>query len=273
MDTGMSQGNAALPEVCRVGIRVPPFWPEQPAIWFHQIEGQFALNGVTADTTKYNYVMSQLEPKYALEVQDIITSPPATEKYETLKGELIRRLSASEGRRIQQLLEKEEMGDRTPSQFLRHMQNLAGQAVPDKFLGTLWTGRLPSMIRAIVSAQPDIPLNKLAQIADQIHEGTTQAHVASVAAPQTETTEAMRGLLEEFKLVVSELTRPRTRDNRSTSRHRSRRHRGRSGSRGRRRSASPRNVDHCWYHQTFGTRSTKCRQPCTFDAGNDRASR
>ncbi|XP_076384356.1 uncharacterized protein LOC117225084 [Megalopta genalis] len=206
MDTGMSQGNAALPEVCRVGIRVPPFWPEQPAIWFHQIEGQFALNGVTADTTKYNYVMSQLEPKYALEVQDIITSPPATEKYETLKGELIRRLSASEGRRIQQLLEKEEMGDRTPSQFLRHMQNLAGQAVPDKFLGTLWTGRLPSMIRAIVSAQPDIPLNKLAQIADQIHEGTTQVHVASVAAPQTETTEAMRGLLEEFKLDVSELT-------------------------------------------------------------------
>ena len=27
----------------RVGIRVPPFWPEEPAVWFAQLEGHFFI--------------------------------------------------------------------------------------------------------------------------------------------------------------------------------------------------------------------------------------
>jgi hypothetical protein len=37
----------------RVGIRVPPFWPEKPAVWFAQLEGQFALPNITQDATKF----------------------------------------------------------------------------------------------------------------------------------------------------------------------------------------------------------------------------
>jgi hypothetical protein len=52
----------------RVGIRVPPFWPEKPAVGFAQLEGQFALSNITLDATKFYYVISQLDNKYAAEV-------------------------------------------------------------------------------------------------------------------------------------------------------------------------------------------------------------
>jgi hypothetical protein len=42
----------------RVVIRVPPFWPEKPALWFAQLEGQFALWNITQDSTKFYYVIS-----------------------------------------------------------------------------------------------------------------------------------------------------------------------------------------------------------------------
>jgi len=51
----------------RVGIRVPPFWPEKRAVWFAQLEGQFALSDITQVSTKFYYVISQLENKYAAE--------------------------------------------------------------------------------------------------------------------------------------------------------------------------------------------------------------
>ena len=59
----------------RVGIRVPPFWPEKPAVWFAQLVGQFALANVTQDTTKFCYVISHLDNKYAAGVEDVITDP------------------------------------------------------------------------------------------------------------------------------------------------------------------------------------------------------
>jgi hypothetical protein len=59
-----------------VGIHVPPLWPEKPAIWFAQLEGQFALPNIMQDATKFHYVTSKLDNKYAVKVEDIITSPP-----------------------------------------------------------------------------------------------------------------------------------------------------------------------------------------------------
>jgi hypothetical protein len=58
-----------------VGIRVSPFWPKKPAVWFVQLEGQFALSSITQDATKFYYVISHLENKCAAEVEDIITNP------------------------------------------------------------------------------------------------------------------------------------------------------------------------------------------------------
>ena len=40
------------------------------------MKGQFALSNITEDWTKFYYVISQLENKYAAEVEDVISNPP-----------------------------------------------------------------------------------------------------------------------------------------------------------------------------------------------------
>ena len=36
-----------------VGIHVPLFSPEKPAVWFAQIEGQLAMSNITQEATKF----------------------------------------------------------------------------------------------------------------------------------------------------------------------------------------------------------------------------
>ena len=139
-------------ELCRVAVRLPPFWPDRPAIWFAQAESQFELAAITRQRTKFNYVVSQLNQQQAAEVEDIITAPPEHEPYDRLKTELIRRLSTSSEQRVRQLLSHEEMGDRKPSQFLRHLKSLAPD-VADDFLHTVWFSRLPPHVQAILPGQ------------------------------------------------------------------------------------------------------------------------
>jgi hypothetical protein len=116
--------NSAIPaEISRVAVWLPPFWPERPAVWFTQAEVQFTLAGISSEQTKFCYVISQ-DQHYTSEVEDIITCPPERDPYTTLRMELVRRLSPSKEHRIRELLTL-EMGDRKPSQFLRHLRSLA----------------------------------------------------------------------------------------------------------------------------------------------------
>lgn len=198
-------------EVCRVGVKVPPFWPNEPALWFVQLEGQFALANITADATKFYHVISNLDFKYVCEVKDVITNPPENHKYEKIKSELISRLSASQEQRVRQLLTLEELGERKPSQFLRHLRSLAGAGVPDDFIRSLWTSRLPSHIQAIIATQVNLPLDTVAQIVDKIHEvsfpgNTTQVTAVSAAAASS-TASCSVSAIETLTQRIDDLSR------------------------------------------------------------------
>ena len=67
--------------VNQLTVRVPPFWPDDPALWFIQLEGQFQLNRITSDATKYHNVVGNLDPQFSTEVRDILSNPPATDMY------------------------------------------------------------------------------------------------------------------------------------------------------------------------------------------------
>jgi hypothetical protein len=98
--------------VYRVSVRLPPFWPDRPAVSFAQIEAQFDLVGIICQRTKFNYVVSQLNQQQAAKVEDI-SSPPDLDPSEWLKAELMRRLSTSREQRVGQLISHEEMGERS----------------------------------------------------------------------------------------------------------------------------------------------------------------
>lgn len=262
----------AVSELFRVGVRIPPFWPERPHIWFTQIESQFSLSRITDDNTKFHYVLSHLERQYILEVEDIITSPPTSGKYEKLKTELIRRLSVSRDRKVKQLLESEEMGDRKPTQFLRHLQHLAGVAVPEDFLRSIWMSRLPINLQSIVAAHRNsLPLGELAELADSVHDiAPTSPQVAAATTSKTDSAmEIMARQITELTKQVSALTAKI--DNRSRSRTRSTGHQ-QHRTPSRRSQSNYRKFPTCWYHNKFGQNATKCHRPCDFKSGKDMGS-
>lgn len=193
--------------------------------------------------------MSQLDNKTAEVVEDVIKTPSATNKYEKMKEELIKRLSTSQEQRIKRLLEHEEIGDKTPSQFLRHLRNLAGVTVPDNFLQTLWANRLPSPMQAILATQTGASLEKIAELADKINKTSPALHVAQVS------TSSKVGQLRELKLSIAELTQQRGRTQN--------RHVSRSKTRSRNRDINQRREEEnqCWYHRRFGEKAKKCTAP------------
>lgn len=264
-------------DIFKVGTRLPPFWPEEPELWFAQVEGQFAISGIISDSTKFYYVVGQLDSQFSREVKDIIISPPATDKYGKLKSELIKRLTASQEKKIKQLLIHEELGDRKPSQFLRHLKSLAGANVSDDFLRTIWVSRLSHGIQTVLAGQtPSACIDDMADLADRIHElasPSPQYAVASTSQPQSSPGSALEALTREvaelrrqFQNLASERSsRTHTRSARSTQR--------RSVSRSRRSQSNYRKFPLCWYHSKFGEKANKCSAPCDYKAGNSRGGR
>lgn len=256
--------------VDRVAVRLPQFWPDDPEVWFAQVEAQFEVAGIKTDATKYFQIIRELDHKTAREVRDILTNPPRTGKYEKLKTELINRLSISHENRKRQLLTHEELGDRTPSQFLRHLRALALGGVSDDFLRTMWSSRLPTQVQAIIASQKSASLEDIAILADQIME--VAPGPSQVASASASTFEDMFRRLEQSitSRIQNELSQQIAQLNLNGNGRRSRFHdrsrsRSRSKSRGRSQSRKP---GMCWYHSIFSDNARKCTPPCNFKAEN-----
>ncbi|XP_054158534.1 uncharacterized protein LOC128956847 [Oppia nitens] len=248
-----TENTTTTTNVDSVAVRPPPFYDSNPALWFGLLEGQFAANRISSDAVKYGSVLSALTVSQSTEVMDIITEPPATDKYKTIKDALISRLSTSNAKRLEQLIDREELGDRKPSQLLRRLRQLAGTSVTDDALKTLWMRRLPNDTQKILKASRE-QLNTLADIADEIHDTYQSAHVSAVSTE----TEALRKQIDALTKQIAQLSSNRSRDH---SRSRSQR-RGRSNSRNREDNGQ------CWYHNRFGNKATKCTKPCNYNEGN-----
>ncbi|KAK4877480.1 hypothetical protein RN001_009986 [Aquatica leii] len=249
----MTDTDPQRPEVHRVHMKIPPFWASDSEMWFAQVESHFRISGISSDETKYGYIASSLEAKYACEVRDILTKPPQTNCYEALKTELIKRLSATDEQRMRQLLEREELGDRKPSQFPRHLLALAGTSVPDDLLKSIWISRLPQKTQAILAVQKAANLADSAELADAIN-ATTPQHLYAVQ-PNDAIQEALTKLAAE---IVELKTRGRpTQREKPTNRKSSRRR------------TPKKEYDTCWYHFRFGKGARNCRPPCNENSGNE----
>lgn len=270
-ETSSTNSDVKEVDVFKVGARLPPFWVEEPEVWFAQVESQFAIAGITTDSTKFHYIISQLENTYATEIKDVITNPPATDKYPKLKSELIKRLTKSKETKLKQLLMHEELGDRKPSQFLRHLKSLAGAGVPDDFLRTMWVSRLSHGIQTVLASQPATSaIDDLADLADRVHELALPSLSVASTSQAGSALDALTREVAELRVQVKKLTSER--DSRSRSRTTGSSHR-RSVSRSKRSQSNYRKYPLCWYHGKFGEKASRCVSPCDYNAGKAQGGR
>jgi hypothetical protein len=222
------------------------------------------LAGVNNEKTKFYYVISQVDHRYATEVEDIITSPPEKDPYSVLKAELVTRLLPSREERIRQFLTL-EMDDRKSSQFLRQLRSLAPD-VSDNFLRSIWSSQLPPNVRAILACQPEGDLHTAGCCANRIIDVAPQPALATVV-PLADSNALLqkKDLSSQVAAIRAEQDRLRTnfrdphrisRDPSSSSRTR------RSGSKSPPRNDSVHST--CWYRRRFGDRAQRCIPPCSY---------
>ena len=206
-----TEGGVAAPSLATVHIKLPPFWPADPEVWFAQVEAQFTTRKVTSQKSRFDYVIASLTPEVATEIRDLILKPPEANPYTVLKEQLIKRTAASEQRRLQQLFNSEELGDRKPTQLLRRMQQLLGDraGVADgTFLRELFLQRLPANVRMVLaSTSPTATLEELAELADKVAEVAAPT-IASVNSSQLSSeVEQLRAEVSKLQASIKTLAR------------------------------------------------------------------
>lgn len=288
----MTEPPATPAEVTAFGLKLPPFWVSCPEAWFLVVESHFDNRKITSDATKYNHVVTSLPSEVSTSVLDILRKPPTEHKYQNIKEKLIQRHSMSEEKRLEELLQNAEQGDRSPSNFYRELEQLAisTTGVDSKLLQKLWLRKLPPSIKIAVTAYGKTDIDDILTLADRIWDVSgpqIQAITTSTPKPstsvQSEMIEAFSKLAVSMDILqkeVAEIKRysagrvtPQERNEQVCSRCRNR-----SSSRNRRRYSNPRDRSlnragthnsPCWYHSRFGENSTRCMQPCNYSSSQN----
>nr|AAK07485.1 gag-pol polyprotein [Clonorchis sinensis] len=241
-----------------ISIRLPDYNPRNPRVWFHQVEAVFATRRITSQATRFSYVVQHLPCDVATEVEDLLEDIPKENPYDSLRAAVISRTGKSENKMLRDLFTTVELGDRSPSQLLRHMRSLlCGRKLAVEIMAQLWLDKLPpSMSRVISAFVDDHSLEQLAQMADKIHETYPSNPVNSVSrsAPTASTDSdpilaSISQLQAKFDTLTDRLQRLEINKHRPRSRSRS---------------LSRARPSWCWYHQTFGPQARKCQPPCSF---------
>ncbi|XP_070526610.1 uncharacterized protein [Cardiocondyla obscurior] len=241
--------------------KIPPFWKDNPILWFLQLEAAFAINRIQSDDSKYRFVIVYLDQTILPIVADILLNPPETGKYNKLKERLISALGESTATRIRRLLGSHEIGDEKPSVFLQRLRNLAGAQASDGILRAIFLEQLPENVRTILAISEMQDLDKLAAQADKIVEIAKPRSTTINAITQQQQTSNGLDNMTDLKTEINFLTRElrHSRRPRSTSRNRVS-FKGRFQNKPRR----TQKRDFCYYHSKFGEKAIKCAAPCSW---------
>lgn len=245
--------------VNRLQVKVPPFWKQNPQLWFRQLEAQFANSNITIELTKFNHIVGIIESDVLDHVSDIVLAPPINNQYEAIKKRLIEAFAPSDNKKLKSLLNDITLGDSKPSDLLRRMRELSCNKVSNELLKTLWLQRLPSTIQAILATKTD-DLDVLSKSADIMHEVTEASSIQAVNTAHCTKLNDLVNVVCKLEGKIESLKR----DFRDPG------HRSRQTSQSRSptpsKAPSVTNKGLCYYHKHYGKKASKCKQPCTWVA-------
>lgn len=242
-------------------LKIPPFWRENPVLWFAQVEATFALYNINADATRFRHVITQLDSHTLPAIADIIVNPPPAEKYLAIKTRIMNSFAETSESKLRKLLRGLDPTNDKPTLLLQRIRNLADGQVGDALLRTLFLEQLPEYVRGVLVIGGDLDLSTLARQADKVMEATQSTNVAAVQQPiqPREVAAVSRDpVMNELLLAVSSLTKE-IKSLKSETRSRSR-----SSSHNRSTSADrSSNGNLCFYHAKFGDDARRCQKPCS----------
>lgn len=247
------------PAVNRIQVKVPPFWKQNPELWFKQLEAQFSNSNIVNDLTKFNTIVGVIESDILSFVSDIVLTPPPNNLYNAIKARLIKQFTDSDSKKLHSLLNDLQIGDMKPSNLLRKMRELSCGKVGEDLLKVLWLQKLPTTIQAILSTNTN-PLEQLSSLADTMFEVVECSSVQAVSSTQTsqfnDLVNAVYKLDGKIESLKKQFRAP-SKSSKTVSRSRTPTPT---------KAVSVTKGKICFYHKRFATKARKCVAPCNFVA-------
>lgn len=170
-----------------VALKLPEFWTDNPALWFHSIEAQFHIRNIVADETKFYYVVAALPSSVANAVASTLRAPPDQNKYTALKKALTDFYEPPPLKRLLAFLQQGPTPDRRPRETLKQISALSDNLAE-------W--RMAAFVQAM---PPTVQAHLLARTFNDV---TEMASVAEALVSQ--------GLPDTIHVVRSKPSRPPT---------------------------------------------------------------
>jgi hypothetical protein len=261
------QENGIIPVIAVGGggsVRLLPFWPHAPQLWFSQAECLFTVHNVSDQFHRYCLVVASLQHDSLRRVADIVEAPPADVAYNTIKQCLLASHQMTGFQRAERLFAMPAFGARKPSELMAEMLEicLRGEEKTELF-ACLFLQRLPREIRMLLARVDHKDPKELAEQADHfwgLHDTPTNIATVTVADGGGE-----EQLVAAVRTVAGSA---RGRDGKG-------RRGGRGGSTGSRilyESELSRDArlaaGLCLKHWRYGEHANSCEQPCVWPRGN-----
>ena len=232
-------------EAAAVSLKLPIFWTSQPRVWFAQAEAQFNLRHITADDTKYYHVLAALDQPTAERLLDLISAPPAKNKYPAIRKRLLDVFALSRRDRAVALLRMRDigLGDKKPSAIMDEILALVDDGKLCLLSEQIFLDLMPVDIRVLLAEDEFQDPRALARRADILWMARPQSTLNAVHKLQA-VHKPPSSKQEEYKDFPMPKYRSQTHNAEGI----------------------------CFYHQKFGKEARQCMPPCTF-SGNFKAGR
>ena len=243
--------STATNAVNAASVKLAPFWPKRPLLWFARAEAQFRLRNITAQQTRFDHVLQALDDEAVARVSDIVMANPLAHNcYDNLKARLTDAFDLSDEERARRLLDGPQLGDRKPSVLLAEINELFGQRNIDFLKKELILRALPANVAAICRASNAATLEELCTEADRHFAITGALMGAPVNAVDCSSEGASARLTSTDMEGDFDVHAVRTR------------FKGRPTPSATPNAPAPRGM--CFYHEKFGAKAQKCRHPCSY---------
>lgn len=249
-------------------VHIPKFNERNPHLWFAQIERSFAMYDVTSDSDKFGLVSVRLEDDVLLSVEDLITSPPDTNKYSALKDRLISKFAESPESKLRRLIQGGETNGMKPTSVLAHMKRLAPGKGNEAIIRTLFLGQMPETLRPFLTAWEEEDLEKLAKVADKMFDANNTVNTVSSVPPQPTTSASVNAISSRMSFsdmcnAIKELSEKLDKIQQDIGKGK---YQQRNRSKARSRSRETKNIEGqtlCYFHRKFGDAARNCKPECS----------
>lgn len=197
----------------------------------------------------------------------MIRNPPE-QSYKQFSEALQSRLGTSIEEKLRSVLEAQELGERRPSQFLRHLQELTAPHLNDTespLIRQIFMKAMPTSVSPFLQfLPPETDLHTLAGTADRVITTIPRPTVSAVS-PTVKHLNGSTDIADTLATIMKRLDNLELKMKKLPSRSPSNLRRGRSNCRTLSRNAEKAQKsgsEICWYHSKYGQKARSCVPPC-----------